>query len=153
MASPEYLARNPPPDSPKDLRGHRCIHFRHTWNGAIQRWMFEREGEQTEVAVDGAFVVNDMHLALAAARDGLGIANVPEAIAKPLIDDGRLVPLLEGWRGSEFDFFLYYSSRRQMPLALQTFIAFIHKHANGGANAKAKSDKQALRQISLEAAE
>jgi DNA-binding transcriptional LysR family regulator len=153
VASPEYLARNPPPDSPKDLRGHRCIHFRHTWNGAIQRWMFEKDGEQSEVAVDSAFIVNDMHLALAAARDGLGIANVPEAIAKPLIDDGRLVPLLEGWRGSEFDFFLYYSSRRQMPLPLQTFIAFIHKHANGGANAKAKSDRQALRLRPLEAAE
>jgi DNA-binding transcriptional LysR family regulator len=153
VASPAYLARNPPPDTPKDLRGHRCIHFRHTWNGAIQRWMFEKDGEQSEVALDSAFIVNDMDLALAAARDGLGIANVPEAIAKPSIEDGRLVALLEGWRGAEFDFFLYYSSRRQMPLPLQTFIAFIHRHAKGSDDAKTRSDKQALRQISLEAAE
>jgi DNA-binding transcriptional LysR family regulator len=153
VASPAYLAGHPRPDAPRDLRGHRCIHYRHTWNGAIHRWMFEKDGEQNEVTVDGAFIVNDMDLALGAARDGLGIAYVPEATAKPVIEDGRLIPLLEGWRGAELEFFLYYASHRQIPRPLQTFIAFIHKHANGGADKKAKSDKQAPRARSLEAAE
>jgi DNA-binding transcriptional LysR family regulator len=153
VASPAYLARNPRPDTPKDLRAHRCIHYRHTWNGAIHRWMFEKDGERIEVAVEGALIVNDMDLALAAARDGLGIAYVPEASARPSIEDGRLVPLLEDWCRFELDFFLYYSSRRQMPVPLQTLIAFIHKHANGSANPKGTSDKQARRSIPLEAAE
>jgi DNA-binding transcriptional LysR family regulator len=153
VASPAYLARNPRPNTPRDLRAHRCIHYRHTWNGEILRWIFDKDGEQIEVAAEGALIVNDMDLALGAARDGLGIAYVPEATARPSIADGRLIPLLEDWSRFELDFFLYYSSRRQMPLPLQTFIAFIRKHANGSANAKRTSEKQALGPMPLEAAE
>jgi DNA-binding transcriptional LysR family regulator len=90
---------------------------------------------------------------LGAARDGLGIAYVPEATARPSIADGRLVPLLEGWRGIELKYFLYYSSHRQMPPPLQAFIAFIHKHANGIAKKEMKGDKRALQERPLEAAE
>jgi DNA-binding transcriptional LysR family regulator len=153
VASPAYLARNPRPNAPKDLRAHRCILYRHTWNGAIHRWMFEKDGEQIEMAPEGALIVNDMDLALGAARDGLGIAYVPEAMARPSIADGRLIPLLEDWCRFKLDFLLYYSSRRQMPLPLQTLIAFIRKHANGSANAKGTSEKQALAPMPLEAAE
>jgi DNA-binding transcriptional LysR family regulator len=153
VASPAYLARNPRPNTPKDLRAHRCIHYRHTWNGALHRWIFEKDGEQIEMAVEGALIVNDMDLALAAARDGLGIAYVPEATARLSIEDGRLVPLLEDWCRFELDFFLYYSSRRQMPLPLQTLIAFIRKHASHGTDAKRSDETQPLRQMPLEAAE
>ena len=153
VASPAYLARNPRPSTPKDLRAHRCIHYRHTWNGEIHRWVFEKDGEQIEVAVEGALIVNDMDLALGAARDGVGIAYVPEATARRSIEEGRLVPLLEDWCRFELDFFLYYSSRRQMPLPLQTLIAFIRKHANRGTDAKGSDETQPLRQMPLEAAE
>jgi DNA-binding transcriptional LysR family regulator len=153
VASPAYLARNPRPNVPKDLRAHRCIHYRHTWNGAIHRWIFEKDGAQIEVAVEGALIVNDMDLALAAARDGLGIAYVPEATARLSIEDGRLVPLLEDWCRFELDFFLYYSSRRQMPRSLQTLIAFIRKHASRSAVAKSSDERRSLRRIPLEAAE
>jgi DNA-binding transcriptional LysR family regulator len=153
VASPAYLARNPRPNTPEDLRAHRCIHYRHTWNGAIHRWMFEKNGDQIEVAVKGALIVNDMDLALGAARDGVGIAYVPDATARLAIEDGQLVPLLEDWCRFELDFFLYYSSRRQMPLPLQTLIAFIRKHASHGTDAKGSDERQPLRRMPLEAAE
>jgi len=142
VASPAYLAHNPLPDTPQDLRAHRCIHYRHTWNGAIHRWMFEKDGEQIEVPVEGGLIVNDMDLALGAALDGLGIAYIPEATAMSAIENGRLILLLEDWCSYALDFFLYYSSRRQIPLPLQTLIAFIRKHANHGADAKGMDEKQ-----------
>ena len=153
VASPTYLARNPRPKTPNDLRAHRCIHYRHTWNGAIHRWMFEKGGEQIEVAVEGAFIVNDMDLALGAARDGLGIAYVPDATARRSIEEGRLVPVLEDGCRVELDFFLYYSSRRQMPLPLQTLIGFIRKHASHSIDAKGSDERQSARRMPLEAAE
>jgi DNA-binding transcriptional LysR family regulator len=153
VASPAYLARNPRPDTPKDLRAHRCIHYRHTWNGAIHRWMFEKDGERIEVAVEGALIVNDMDLALAAARDGLGIAYVPEATARRSIEEGRLVSLLDDWCRFELEFFLYYSSRRQMPLPLRTLIAFIRKHASHSTDTKGSAERQATRRMPLAAAE
>ena len=129
VASPAYLARHPAPAMPQDLLAHPCIHYRHTWNGAIRRWMFEKAGERVEVPVDGALIVNDTDLALRAALDGLGVAYIAEATAIPAIAEGRLVPLLDDWCPEALDFYLYYPSRRQIPVPLQTLIAFIHGHA------------------------
>jgi DNA-binding transcriptional LysR family regulator len=132
VASPAYLARNSAPATPQDLLAHRCIHYRHTWNGAIRRWMFERADERVEVPVEGALIVNDTDLALRAALDGLGVAYIAEASALPAIAEGRLVPLLEDWCPHALDFFLYYPSRRQMPVPLRTLIEFIRGQAKKG---------------------
>jgi DNA-binding transcriptional LysR family regulator len=132
VASPAYLAHDPAPATPQDLLVHRCIHYRHTWNGTIRRWMFEKAGERVEVPVEGALIVNDTDLALRAALDGLGVAYIAEATAMPAIADGRLVPLLDDWCPHALDFCLYYPSRRQMPGPLQTLIAFIRKQQRNG---------------------
>ncbi len=48
--------------------------------------------------------------------------------AAPEIKAGRLVPLLEDWRPRSAAIFLYYSSRRQIPLPLQAFIEFLREN-------------------------
>jgi len=50
----------------------------------------------------------------------------PNAAAE--IEAGRLVPLLEDWRMGSAAFFLYYPSRRQVPLALQAFTEFLREN-------------------------
>jgi DNA-binding transcriptional LysR family regulator len=44
------------------------------------------------------------------------------------IKAGRLIPLLEDWRIGSSAFFLYYPSRRQVPLPLQVFIEFLREN-------------------------
>ena len=44
------------------------------------------------------------------------------------IKAGRLVPLLEDWQIGSAAFFLYYPSRRQVPLPLQAFIEFLREN-------------------------
>jgi hypothetical protein len=48
--------------------------------------------------------------------------------AAPEIKAGRLVPLLEDWRPRSAAIFLYYPSRRQIPLPLQAFIEFLREN-------------------------
>jgi len=57
--------------------------------------------------------VNDTGLALQAAMDGLGIAYITDDQALPLIEQGRLVRVLEDWCPPFPGYHLYYPSRKQ----------------------------------------
>ena len=127
VAAPDYLARHPRPTTPRDLQTHNCIRFRFP-SGVIVPWQFEKKGKKVEVAVEGRLTVNDPELAIRAALDGVGVLYTALGYAAPEIKAGRLVPLLEDWRIGSAAFFLYYPSRRQVPLPLQVFIEFLRKN-------------------------
>jgi DNA-binding transcriptional LysR family regulator len=63
-------------------------------------------------------------LLLQAGIDGVGFLMTFEGYVREALDDGRLVPVLEGWCVSFPGPFLYYPSRRQSPPALRAFIDF-----------------------------
>lgn len=123
-AAPSYLANRTPPRSPDELQDHLCIRHRWDYDDTIRPWLFERDGEQIEIAVNGSLVVNDLNLALSAALVGAGITFVPLGMINRPVAEGRLVPLLQDWGGTRSGVFIYYPSRRQMPAPLQAFIAF-----------------------------
>ena len=127
VAAPDYLARHPRPTTPRDLETHSCIRFRFP-SGMIAPWYFEKKGKQVEVAVEGRLTVNDEELAIRAAVDGVGVLYTAVGYAAPEIKAGRLVPLLEDWRPRSAAIFLYYPSRRQIPLPLQAFIEFLREN-------------------------
>jgi len=127
VAAPDYLVRHPRPTSPRDLEAHSCIRFRFP-SGMIAPWQFEKKGKQVEVAVEGRLTVNDEELAIRAAVDGVGVLYTALGYAAPEIKAGRLVPLLEDWRPRSAAIFLYYPSRRQIPLPLQAFIEFLREN-------------------------
>ena len=127
VAAPDYLARHPRPMTPRDLKTHSCIRFRFP-SGVIAPWQFEKKGKQVEVAVEGRLTVNDPELAIRAALDGVGVLYTALGYAAPEIKAGRLVPLLEDWRPRSAAIFLYYPSRRQIPLPLQAFIEFLREN-------------------------
>jgi DNA-binding transcriptional LysR family regulator len=121
VASPGYLARHPRPKVPGDLQDHNCCRQRFA-SGVIHRWSFEKRGKTIEVEVTGSLITSESDLAIRAALDGIGIARVPAIYVQSQIANKQLVPLLEDWTPQSVGFFLYYSSRRQMPAALQAFI-------------------------------
>jgi DNA-binding transcriptional LysR family regulator len=130
VASPVYVAKHPVISTPEDLRAHNCIQRRWTKDGAIHPWEFESNGQRSQVAVGGSFVVNDPNVILQAAIDGVGIANLAEMMVAAAISEGKLVPLLRNWEPRMSGLFLYYSSRRQVPAPLRAFIAFMRRHKN-----------------------
>jgi DNA-binding transcriptional LysR family regulator len=134
VASPDYLLRHPRPKAPEDLQGHNCIRQRFA-SGAMHRWMFEKRGKSLEVVVKGSLIVSD-DLSIPAALDGVGIARLPSCLVDTLIEQGRLVPLLQDWAPPSVGFYLYYPSRRQTPAALQVFVDFLRAHALDGSDPK-----------------
>ena len=88
-----------------------------------------KSGERVEVGVEGTLTVNDHDLALRAALDGVGIAQLPEASVSTLVSEGKLVPLLGDWSPKWNGLFLYYSSRRHVPLKLRALVDFLRKES------------------------
>lgn len=132
VASPEYLARTSVPRTPEDLRRHNCIGYRWT-NGVGHRWKFERAKEEYAVPVQGTLSVNDPHFALRAGLDGVGVVLLPTAWVAPFIAEGSLIRLLPDWSARLTDFFLFYSSRRHVPVKLRTFVDFLKREAKHSA--------------------
>jgi DNA-binding transcriptional LysR family regulator len=121
VGSPGYFATRPPPKSPRDLTGHRCLNFRHG-SGEIYKWEFDAGRQSLTVGVEGPLVVNDAQLLVRAALDGIGLAFLMEAQAEPYLADGGLLRVLEKWCEPFAGYFLYYPSRRQQPPALAALV-------------------------------
>jgi DNA-binding transcriptional LysR family regulator len=125
VGAPTYFARRRPPRAPDDLAQHSCIQYRMAGDGAIFAWPFERNRQTRRISVDGRVMVNNTHLAVRAAVDGLGIAYTIEALAEPFLRSGQLVRVLEDWSPTIEGLFLYYPGHRQVPATLRALIDII----------------------------
>ncbi len=128
VASPAYLARSAPLSAPEDLKQHNCIKYGVGPENA-HAWKFKSADRQVEVTVEGSLHVNDLDLALRASLDGVGIAQMPDALVAPFIAEGKLVPILTDWSPQGTDFVLFYSSRRHVPHKLRALVDFLRSEA------------------------
>jgi DNA-binding transcriptional LysR family regulator len=154
VAAPQYLAPRTPPLLPKDLHAHNCIRCRCPWDGTLLHWVFAQNGHQTEVAVDGSFITNDIDSMLNATLEGVGVSYLPEPIVASHLAQGRLVPLLADWSLTHPGVFLYHPSRRQTPMPLQVFLRFVEKWRKHSQQADriAPADGNAIRRKTLDTA-
>lgn len=129
VASPSYLARHDAPQSPQDILVHLCIRYKLA-NGGLLPWKFEVDGKTIEMDAPGSLIVNETHLALAAALSGVGIFYGPVERLREPMTQGQLVQLLKGFMPVPSDgFYLFYPSRRRNPAALQALIDFMKRNA------------------------
>jgi len=125
VAAPSYLQGREPPRTPDDLKRHRCIRSR-TPNGRPYRWEFEQHGQASmTVEVSGPLTLNRTEIMAEAALRGLGIAFIPEQVAKPYLMSGSLCALLEDWCPRYPGMFLYYPGHRHVPAGLRAFIEVV----------------------------
>ena len=110
--SPAYFEQHPKPVTPHDLTQHRCINLRMPTLGGLYAWEFERDGRPLNVRVEGQFVCNDVPMIIDAAIDGLGLTCLPDDHLQPLLDEGKLIPVLQDWSPPFPGYHLYYPSRR-----------------------------------------
>ena len=64
-----------------------------------------------------------------AAVQGLGIAYMPDLVARPHLASGALVGVLDDWCPAIPGLFLYYPGHRHVPPGLQAFIAVLREYA------------------------
>jgi len=124
FAAPSYIARHGRPEEPEDLLQHACIRHRYP-SGAPLPWEFEKDGRDIRIQPPGRLISSDPDLQIRAAMDGAGCLLTFEQFARPAVEAGQLVEVLEGWCQPFPGPYLYYPSRRLVPAPLRAFIDFI----------------------------
>ncbi|RYH11312.1 LysR family transcriptional regulator [Tropicimonas sp. IMCC6043] len=122
VASPEYIERHGAPQTPDDLSGHNCIVD--TNRRSPRRWVFQRDGQEVVVNVQGKIHVNSARAAAGLAADGLGIANTPRFAAHDALDSGALVQLLESYNRNGSPLYAVYLEGRTLPRKVRALIDF-----------------------------
>ncbi len=125
--SPDYFRQHPSPRIPEDLANHACLHFRYASSGKLVEWEFQRDGHVFEVAVGSRLIVNDGGTARDAALRGMGLAQLFDFAIGEDEAAGRLVRVLEPYYQPFPGFYIYYSTRRQLPPKLRAFVDFLRE--------------------------
>jgi len=112
VGAPEYFSRRSPPEHPRDLTNHQCVNLRMASAGNLYAWEFEKNGRELEVKVTGQLTYDSIVPVLKASLDGLGLAYVPEDLARSHIEAGRSHHVLGDWCPTVQGYHLYYPNRR-----------------------------------------
>ena len=122
--SPELIAKHGKPTRPQDLAHVPCIV---DTNGRwLSNWPFKGDnGDPISVSVSGPIEVNSPMAARAAAVAGLGFSILPDFIAAPDIEGGRLVTVLDDRILSGGGIFAVYPHRRYLPAKVRVFVDFL----------------------------
>lgn len=122
VGAPAYFESRAKPLTPHDLTRHSCINMRLPTYGGVYAWEFEKDGQEVRVRVEGQLTFNNLALRLNAAREGLGLAFLPEDVVAADVRGGRLVRVLEDWCEPFSGYHLYYPSRRQPSVAFALLV-------------------------------
>ncbi|WP_437939198.1 LysR family transcriptional regulator [Sorangium sp. So ce341] len=121
VGAPAYFAAHGRPEEPEDLLAHTCIRYRFQ-SAALYRWEFVRDHREVAVHAPGALTVNDAHLAVSLAREGLGLAYVFDLAVAEDLASGALATALERRAPTGPGFYLYFPARAQTQAKLRAFI-------------------------------
>ncbi|KQW58068.1 LysR family transcriptional regulator [Variovorax sp. Root411] len=124
LASPDYIARRGEPRNLQDLANHDCVTPPHATGTTTWR-LAGPDGVEEEVQVTGRFTGNTAQALRKAALAGLGIAQLPPAMATRDEQEGRLVRVLPQYRYTGRGLSVVYPSRKHLPLAVSAFIDLV----------------------------
>ncbi|UJW80879.1 LysR family transcriptional regulator [Hydrogenophaga sp. SL48] len=94
-AAPAYAERAGLPQHPHELRQHRLI--TNTAAPHLNQWPFEVNGQAVLLPAEGYWCTNDTGLAANMVLQGLGIGRLATVAAAPLVQQGRLLPVLSAF--------------------------------------------------------
>jgi len=98
VASPDYLARNGRPRTPRDLTGQQCLIY--TGSSTLD-WVF-RSGKRTiAVRPEGRLRTDNGEVMRQWAIEGLGIAVLPSFLASDALAEGKLEAILRDYQMPE----------------------------------------------------
>jgi len=127
-ASKEYLEQNPKIINPDDLQQHNC--FVYSYFRAGSTWPIA-EG----VKIDGNLKANNTLFIRDAVEAGLGIGFLPNFVALPGLQTGRLQEVLKEHEKPELMLYALYPNRKHTPPALLKCIEFIENWFKQNQNA------------------
>lgn len=118
-ASPTYLAERGVPLTPADLAGHSSLRYRFLNSGKLEEWTLPGLP-----AMPIALVCNNMEAMLGAAVSGLGLAYMPDFLARDALARGDLQQVLAEQLTHSGQFSALWPSSRQLSPKVRAFVDF-----------------------------
>ncbi|CAN7557476.1 LysR family transcriptional regulator [Rhizobium leguminosarum] len=124
-ATPDFLERYPDLDHPTALSN---VPFIVDTNARTQASIRFHNPDNTSfaVAVSGPIEVNSPHATLRAALAGIGVAFIPDFIARKPIESGELVTLFNDYIPTDRGIYAVYPHRRYLPAKVRIFVDYLH---------------------------
>ena len=141
VASPAYLAEHGVPQVPADLAQHSCLRYKFVTGGKIEDW--DLPGLPTQLPP--GLLCNNMEAMLGAAVAGLGVAYMPDFLARDSLCRGELQRVLETHLSRQGQFSALWSSSRQLSPKVRAFVDFAGEHMFRDDGAVAQTSKTQLR--------
>ncbi|WP_314973007.1 LysR family transcriptional regulator [Comamonas testosteroni] len=116
-ASPAYLAERGVPLTPADLAGHTSLRYRFLNSGKLEEWTLPGLP-----AMPIALVCNNMEAMLGAAVSGLGLAYMPDFLARDALARGELQQVLAQQLTHSGQFSALWPSSRQLSPKVRAFV-------------------------------
>ena len=127
-ASPAYLGGLHLPERPDDMAKHRIVSYFSASSGKRFPLRFQRGEERSEyLSTSSGISVNESTAHLNALLAGLGIGQSFGFLARPHIENGRLIELLPDWKPDNHTLHLVYPADRFPNARLRAFTQWAEK--------------------------
>jgi len=130
VASSDYLKSYGTPQWPKDLADHELIAF--SYENFRSAWTFDANGDPQSLAINPAITATSAATIRECAREGAGIALLPQWTIRTDLASGRLIELMRDHRvrgeSESGAIWLIYPSRRYVPAKARVFVEFLMQH-------------------------
>lgn len=120
FASPAYLARRGMPRSPEALAGHELLRF--SGGSHRQGWRLTKGNLEHRVEAAAKLHVNNSFAVRDAAIHGLGIAQLPLAVARDALLAGTLTRVLPSWQPPSVPVHAVFPGTRYLTPKVRAFI-------------------------------
>lgn len=126
-ASPAYLAAQGRPQTPEDLKSHRCLCY--STNTLTPEWRLQRrDGTPWPLPIKAHLHANNGDVLRVAALAGSGIAFLPSFIVGADLQAAMLVSILTEYVPEDVGIYAVYPHSRHLSPKVRAFIDFLVEH-------------------------
>jgi DNA-binding transcriptional LysR family regulator len=151
-ASPAYVSQWGTPHTPEDLAAHRALVSRLAQNAladvaAPWVWSLQREDSPLQrYPIRPVMVADDLEALKPALLAGQGLMLITDARVQALVEQGRLVQVLPGWRGRCPELHAVFPHGLIQPAKVRAFVDFlVERLAASRINAHADAERNDAR--------
>ena len=124
-ASPEYLSKAPPLETPNDLLHHRCLFYRNS-AVAMNTWSFTSERGEESVTVSGPLTINDPGVLITAALAHTGVLLTDKGLLGSTIREGKLITVLNDYQAiGSLPIYVVYPEKEFIPAKTRALVEFL----------------------------
>ncbi|MEO1574075.1 MAG: substrate binding domain-containing protein, partial [Pseudomonadota bacterium] len=128
-ASPEYVARHGEPETPADLKQHRCLQY--GYSGVASQWRLNGPDGERAWSINCVMWSNNGDVLKAAAVAGQGIALLPTFIVGSDLQAGTLRSALGDYPPADLSLAAMYPRHRHLSAKVRLFLELLEQRFGG----------------------